>query len=205
MSGVVDTTGANSGTIGTTNTSSAVDLLYSSAIVSGVSCVNIDGYFNDKVYGHYRLFVSCMQGSVDGNNPILKAMVSGSVSTSTDWWSTCYGSYGSNGTEAVQTRADNDGANHTNLNATWQLTDSAAFSSNHEIIFANPQNSKHKHFSWQYWGDAHGTNETFVVHNWGFSSWKDSTALTGIAYCAAGGNLASGRISLYGWKHNLIT
>ena len=180
----------------------AVVKLYS-VTPGSVSIVQINGYFDDSIYGQYKLVYYGIQSGANGV-PTLQVMVGGSPDTGSHYWSLAFGMYGLNGTGAEENTAQSDGGTSSKLNTGWNYPDDgndATFDG--EIVFSNPQASdKWKQFNWSFGQGSAGTeSDHYYVRGTGLTVFRANDVLTGLSLTnPAGNSVTAGTYILYGYK-----
>jgi hypothetical protein len=190
------------GTINNTVTGDGVACVKLYSITDpGAQSVNINGFFDDTVYSHYRLMATDMRVASGNHYPYMRVMTGGSPNSTLNYWTCGGGWYNNNGAMAVQDRADNDGDNYAHMGATWNMSTTASNSSSHQILFGGPQSSTARKQFWvTSWGDAHGGNDDYKWINNLLISFEATTAMTGISFYSSGGTISEGTVSLYGYR-----
>jgi len=180
----------------------AVKVLYSNTLSSAVATVDINGYFDDTIYSHYKLALCGLQCDGDGR-PKFRAMTAGSADTSAVYWTSCMNILSNAGTPSIEHLASDDGATSSHLNGSYHVPrDSTTASYDGEITFSTPQASdKATQFYWRGSQGSSGTTATFYMVFVGATIFKENTALTGISIINGGSDdYSSGSFTLYGYK-----
>ena len=175
--------------------------LFHNKLTSTASAQQINGYFDDTTYASY-IIKGYNIGADATANLYFRVMVGGSAHTGSDYWTALQGNYNGAGTNGVQERADNDGANFAHLTATWELNNQATEKQFTEIQFFTPQNTSiYKIFQQWTWGNSHGSASNYHWHNQGIITVKTTSALTGVQIYPGSGNfIADSEFILYGVK-----
>ena len=176
--------------------------LYSNTLSTTASSVDINGYFDDTKYSHYRLLAVGLRTSAAGGTFKFRVMTGGSVDTGNIYWNAGGGNYSQAGTPIAMVRADNDGANFAYMDCTWgpPHTSSNA-TANFEITFAEPQHTTyHKTFAIASWSGGHDGGDDYTRYEYITVSAKTTTALTGVSIFPNSSNWNKGTFMLYGYK-----
>ena len=116
---------------------------------SSVSAVDVDFTPNDSVYAWYKLYITNLAGSGNGN-PYLRVKTGGSTNTSSMYGTGGYGTANNGSGQLESTRRDDTGDNRMHLDQTWTAytdTDRRLF---YEINFYKGSSSANKAFFWQH-------------------------------------------------------
>ena len=169
-----------------------------------VAIVQINGYFDDSIYGQYKLIYYGIQAGANGV-PNLQVMVGGSPDTGNHYWSLAFGVYGLTGTHTFGSKSADDGGTSSRLNSSWNYPDEgndATFDG--EIVFSNPQaNDKWKQFNWSFGQGSAGDNEVdhYYLRGMGLTVFRANDVLTGLSLTnPAGNSVTAGSYILYGYK-----
>ena len=116
---------------------------------SSVSAVDVDFTPNDSVYAWYKLYITNLAGSGNGN-PYLRVKTGGSTNTSSIYGTGGYGTANNGSGQWSSERRDDTGDNRMHLDQTWTAytdTDRRLF---YEINFYKGSSSANKAFFWQH-------------------------------------------------------
>tara|TARA_Y100001951_G_scaffold82022_1_gene70382 strand:+ start:456 stop:1067 length:612 start_codon:yes stop_codon:yes gene_type:complete len=202
MTGIVNSMGGRSGIVGTTVGTPSSDVVKLYSVTPGtVASVSINGYFDDTIYGYYKLMMLGIQG-VSNGTPRLNVMTSNSVNTTSNYWSTATGSYSDNGGANAETKANDDGTTSGRINTAWNYPDDSTDATfDGEIVFSHPQAARWTNFLWAFGQGSSDSETRYFMQGQGYIIFKATTALTGIHFTnPAGNSVTTGTYILYGYK-----
>ena len=185
--------------------SSDVVKLASASTTSTHSTIDINGYFDDTIYSHYRLALHSVKGEDTGtaNHFTVKFLTSSSTTQNANNFQIAHNVYNSNGSVGTQQRT------YINVNATddfwgtWNEENTSSADTQYSSIMChiyNPQSTTQGKSILFDGFMMSGVNNNYVLTNGGYFS-NSATAMTGVRfYRHNGAGFYQSAWSLYGFK-----
>ena len=170
---------------------------------TAVNSFNVDGYFDDSKYMHYRVIVSDLYTATNtsgANQPAMRFNVGGSSVTSQNYLWAFDESYASGHHNRGSGNSNRDTA-ISQMQGTWSCTPQTYELQNFDITFFNPTTTGlgAKFVKWTaHWHQEEDNGTKYCGSNVATGMLVTSSALTGFSMYSANGSNFNYRISLYG-------
>jgi len=167
---------------------------------SSVTSFDINGYFNDSLYRHYRVIISDVYtpSSSTSSEPIMRFKVSNSdVTTSNYHWSFDEAHVGGH-----HQRSNQNDTQISQMQGTWSTYGSTEDTQHFDILFFNPTTTgtNSKMISWNgAWRQTSGTG--YLGATQGTAMLRTTSALTGFSFRMNANPAFYYRITIYGMKY----
>jgi hypothetical protein len=197
---VLTTAGASANPSWTTVSSDVVKLA-SVSTTSTHSTIDINGYFNDTIYSHYKLALHSVKGENTTGDMTAKFLTSSSTTNDANNYLVLHTGYTS-GTTGQQDRGYQNVNNTSDLNGTWNERQSSSSDTSYSSYIChiyNPQSTTQgKCLIYQGFIMTSVGNVQVTVNGGYFS--QNTTAMTGFRFFRTGGGFYQSAWSLYGFK-----
>ena len=170
---------------------------------TAVNSFNVDGYFDDSKYMHYRVIVSDLYTATNtsgANQPAMRFNVGGSSVTSQNYLWAFDESYASGHHNRGSGNSNRDTA-ISQMQGTWSCTPNNYELQNFDITFFNPTTTGlgAKFVKWTaHWHQEEPNGTKYTGSNVATGMLVTNSALTGFSMYSANGSNFNYRISLYG-------
>jgi hypothetical protein len=165
---------------------------------SNVATVDLNGYFTSS-YDYYQVYVDDVYGSVNNQDLQMRFSTTGSYTVQTSQYYSGHGVYQQNA--AGDQSPGSYAAYNTDSFIIGAITSSTSTQVSSAIItILNPMGSnvKNIHYSWS---TANGNMTQFRI-GVGAGRWNSTTAITGLRFYLASGNIYARKIRIYGIKNS---
>ena len=170
---------------------------------TAVNSFNVDGYFDDSKYMHYRVIVSDIYTATNtsgANQPAMRFNVGGSSVTSNSYMWAFDESYASGHHNRGSGNSNRD-TSISQMQGTWSCVENTFELQNFDITFFNPTTTGlgAKFVKWTaHWHQEEPNGTKYCGSNVATGMLVTSSALTGFSMYSANGSNFNYRISLYG-------
>ena len=185
--------------------SSDVVKLASASTTSTHTTIDIDGYFDDTIYSHYRLALHSVKGEDTGtaNHFTVKFLTSSSTTNNANNFQIAHNVYNSNGSVGTQERTYLNTNSTDDFWGTWNEENTSSGDTQYSSITCdifNPKSTTQGKSILFNGFMMSGVNNNYVLTNGGYFT-NNSTAMTGVRfYRSAGAGFYQSAWSLYGFK-----
>ena len=170
---------------------------------TAVNSFNVDGYFDDSKYMHYRVIVSDLYTATNtsgANQPAMRFNVGGSSVTSNSYMWAFDESYASGHHNRGSGNSNRD-TSISQMQGTWSCVENTFELQNFDITFFNPTTTGlgAKFVKWTaHWHQEEPNGTKYTGSNVATGMLVTNSALTGFSMYSANGSNFNYRISLYG-------